>query len=171
MSDDYSIWLQPDPDSSEYHHLKELIGEYSQKYDDAPIFEPHITLVGGLSDDQDRVSEITQHLAQEHQPFEISFARVHCSTTRFQCVFLLVEPILEILSLHKDAVELCGANGGMYVPHLSLIYSDMRLEERLELVDEIESEPVPDTALLNSITVVETTGNPSEWKTIGEYEL
>lgn len=171
MSEDYAIWLQPDPASSEYNYLNDLIEEYSQQYDDAPSFEPHITLVGGLSDDQAEINETTRTLAQDHQPFVVSFPRVHCSTTRFQCVFLLVEPILELLSLHEDAVESFGTNGGMYVPHLSLIYSNMDFEDRLELMGEIESKSPPDTALLNSIAVVETTGDPQEWETIGEYEF
>ncbi|WP_066415359.1 2'-5' RNA ligase family protein [Halorubrum aethiopicum] len=171
MSDIYSIWLQPDQDSNEYHRLSELIDHYSQRYDDAPIFAPHTTLLGGLSDDQDTITETTRTLAQEHEPFEVSFPRVHCSTTRYQCVFLLVEPVLELLSLYEDAVGAFEAGSEMYVPHLSLIYSDMSLQERLELVEDIKSESMPGTALLDTLVVVETTGDAKEWETIAEYEL
>lgn len=171
MSEDYSIWLQPDPDSSEYHQLTELIDEYSQQYEDAPAFDPHITLVGGLSENQDKVREITRTLAQDHESFTVSFPRVHCSTTRYQCVFLLVEPNIELLSLHQDAVEWFGNAGGMYIPHLSLIYSDMDVEKRLQLTEEIGAQSPPDTALLNSIAVVETSGDPQEWETAGVYEF
>jgi 2'-5' RNA ligase len=171
MSDSYSIWLQPDPDSSEYHRLRELIGDYSQRYDDAPVFEPHITVVGGLSDDQDAVTETTRTLVQEQESFEVSLPRVHCSTTRFQCVFLLVEPILELLSLHENTVEAFETSGGMYVPHLSLLYSDMSLEERLKLVESIDSESLPEVVFLDSVAVVETTGDTREWETIAEYRF
>ena len=171
MTGDYSVWLQLDPASSEYLELKELIDEYSQRYEDAPVFEPHITLLGGLSDNQSTINETAGAIAQKYQPLEVSFPRVHCSTTRFQCVFLLVEPILELLSLHEDAVEMFRTGGGMYVPHLSLIYSDMELGERLKLTKEIDSRSPPDSARLNSIAVVETTSDPPEWEMVAEYEL
>ncbi|WP_157964881.1 2'-5' RNA ligase family protein [Halorubrum sp. 48-1-W] len=171
MSDVYSIWLQPDHDSTEYRRLSGLIDDYSHRYDDAPVFDPHITLLGGLSGEQDTITGTTQTLTQERDSFEVSFPHTHCSTTRYQCVFLLVEPTLELLSLHESGVEAFETAGEMYVPHLSLIYSDMSLEERLELVEEIESESLPEAALFDTVAVVETTGDAKDWETIAEYEF
>jgi hypothetical protein len=47
----------------------------------------------------------------------------------------------------------------------------MSLQDRLELVEDIESGSLPDTALLDTLVVVETTGDAKEWETIAEYDL
>jgi 2'-5' RNA ligase len=167
----YSIWLLPDADADATHQLEGLISDYAQSYDDAPVFDPHITVLGGLTEDQDTVMEGTRTLIQDRAPFEVSFPRVHCSTTRYQCVFLLVEPTREILSLHRDAVEIFEVAAGMYVPHLSLVYSDMSIEKRAALARSVDSASVPDTAPIGSVAVVETTGSIPEWETVAEYQL
>lgn len=170
-SDDYSIWLIPDRDSNAYQQLEEKIEEYAQLYEDAPEFEPHITVLGGGEGERARLKDEVERLAQEQPPFDVTFPDVHCSTTRHQCVFLLVEPTVELFSLHRDAARVFDVDAGMYVPHLSLIYADISIEERLEMAESLDATSLPRTAHINEIALVKTTGPVSEWETVATYEF
>ena len=86
-------------------------------------------------------------------------------------MFLLAEPTIDLLSLHQKAVEVFDVDAGMYVPHLSLVYSDMGMEERLELVESIDAASLPSSVHVGEIVLVETSGPVSEWETVATYEL
>jgi hypothetical protein len=86
-------------------------------------------------------------------------------------VFILVEPTLELLSLHQTAVQQFDSTPEMYVPHLSLIYSDMSIADRIAMVDSIEVELLPSTVCVDTVAVVETTGAVPEWNTVTTYQL
>ena len=171
VSDEYSIWLVPDRGTDAYQQLEETIGEYAQRYEDAPEFEPHITVVGGVEGDISALEEGVRSFAEDQDSFSVDFTRVHCSTTRHQCVFLLVEPTVDLLSLHQKAVEVFDVDAGMYVPHLSLVYSDMSMEERLEMVESIDTTALPSDVPIGEITLVKTSGPVSEWETVATYNL
>jgi 2'-5' RNA ligase len=171
VSDVYSVWLVPDRGSEAYHQLEEAIEEYAQLDEDAPEFEPHITVVGGISGSESVLEEGVRSLAEGQDVFDVEFAGVQCSTTRHQCVFLLVEPTAEVLFLHQEAVEVFDVDDGMYVPHLSLIYSDMDVEERLDLVESIDTSVFPSTVQIGELVLVKTTGPASEWETVARYDL
>lgn len=171
MSDKYSVWLVPASDTSAYQQLEQTIKRYAQRYEDAPRFEPHVTVLGGIEGDQSVLKESVRDLTEDQVSFDIDFTKVQCSTTRHQCVFLLVEPSIELLSLHQTLSVSFGMGGEMYVPHLSLIYSDMNIEKRLEMVDLIELSSLPRTAHIDTVALVKTTGGAQEWKSIETYDL
>lgn len=171
VSDEYSVWLVPDRGTDAYQQLEETIKKYAQRDEDAPRFDPHITVVGGIEGEESVLREGVRSLAEGQDSFDAKFSKVQCSTTRHQCVFLLVEPSIEILSLYQEATESFEVGSGMYVPHLSLIYSNMSIKERLKIVESIESSSLPGTARIGAVALVETTGDASEWETIGTYEL
>lgn len=169
--DIYSVWLVPDRGSEAYQQLKETIEEYAQLDEDAPEFEPHITVVGGIQGIESVLEEGVQSLAEGQAVFDVKFTRTQCSTTRHQCVFLLVEPTAEVLSLHQESVEVFDVDDGMYVPHLSLIYSDMDVEERLDLAELIDMSAFPSTVQVGELVLVKTTGPVSKWETVARYNL
>lgn len=171
MPETYSVWLIPDVESSAYQSLDELIRAKAGKYPDAPDFRPHITVIGGLNSDRDLVLERTKELAASEDPFETDFIDISCSTTNHQCVFLLLDPSNELLSLNQRAVQLFELDSSMYVPHLSLIYSDMSIEERIKTTRSICSESLPDSVEINMIEVVDTGGPVNDWETVAEYHF
>lgn len=170
-TDVYSVWLIPDQDTDVYQRLEATINKYAQQYEDAPVFEPHITVVGGIDGDESVLDDGVRSLAEQQDAFDVEFTGVQCSTTRHQCVFLQAVPTADLLSLHQEAVELFDVAAGMYVPHLSLVYSDMSIPERLELVESLTISSPPSTAHINSIALVKTTGSVSEWETVARYDL
>jgi hypothetical protein len=163
MTASYSLWLAPDRESPEYERLAELIEEYARAHENSPAFDPHLTVAGNLSKDKSEILSVGEQLVEEHYPIDVSLERPYCSTTKFQCVFLLAEPSTALLELQQDATELLGSEPGMYVPHLSLIYSTMDLAERRELVDSLGEEGLGMTFTASELQVAETGGPVPDW--------
>jgi 2'-5' RNA ligase len=171
MSGTYSIWFGPDRETQAYRRLNELIGEYARSYPDAPDFDPHITLLGGIETDEPTVVDRTQDLARGRDPLELAFGDASCSTTTHQCVFLLVVPSTALLELRRAASEAFDRDERLYVPHLSLIYSGMDIDDRVRAVQSIDADSVPDSVRVDTIEVVDTSGPVSEWRTVSAQSL
>jgi len=170
MSQAYSIWLVPDSHTAEYRCLEDLIDEHARKHD-APDFEPHVTVLGGVAEQRGVVEERTREVVRERDPFELEFMGVSCSTTDHQCVFVLVRPSVGLLDVHRQVSESLGPSGGMYVPHLSLVYGGMPLEDRVREVRAIEATGVPDAVRADTVAVVDTAGPVPEWETVAAYSF
>lgn len=166
MSGTYSIWLVPDREAQEYQILDELIGEYARSYPDAPDFDPHITLLGGIETDEPTVVDRTQDLARGRDPLELAFGDVSCSTTTHQCVFFLVAPSVPLLEFRQAATEAVGRAAEMYVPHLSLVYGELSPETRVRAVQSIDADSLPDSVRVDTVEVVDTDGPVSDWRTV-----
>lgn len=171
MSKEYSIWLVPNEDSETYSVLDEVISEYSQEYPDAPDFKPHVTVLGGLEEDREIIEKHTQTLAEGQEPLELTITAASSSVTNHQCVFLLVSPSVELLELHQNALDLFDTHPSMYVPHLSLIYSEMDLKDRVHEAQSIEMDSLPKNVGIDTIEVFDTTGPVPNWEQTAKYSL
>jgi hypothetical protein len=171
VSGEHSIWLLPARETSEYRTLDTVITEYAESCSDAPDVRPHVTVLGGVNEGREFVERRTRKPIRGVEPFELEFARVSCSTTNHQCVFRLVDPSVEVLELHQRALERFGVTGGMYVPHLSLVYSGMGLQDRVELTRKTDMESLPGSVRTDTVEAVSTGGDVSEWKTVATFGL
>lgn len=135
MASKYSLWLIPDWRSEAYHQLVDRISEYAHEYEDAPEFEPHVTVLGGIQSDSHDIKVQARTLAAKYDPIDLQLTRVQCSTTTHQCVFALVEPTVHLLQLHDETAKSFDENPGMYVPHVSPIYSDMSIDDRILIAE------------------------------------
>jgi Cyclic phosphodiesterase-like protein. len=171
VSDEYSIWLLPDRDTDAYQHLSNVISEYAQVYADAPKFEPHITVLGGIDTDIATIQNGIEDLAEEYNPIQVIFTKAQCSTTKHQCVFLLVEPTTDILSAHRTMRDICKIDQGMYVPHLSLIYSEMSVTERLKITNSIDIPSFQNNIYADEIVLIDTEGDVPDWNIIQSCDL
>jgi Cyclic phosphodiesterase-like protein len=111
---------------------------------DAPEFFPHVTLVGGIEQPKDQVLTMAEELASILNPIQIEFDKVAHGNIYHQCVYILCKATEELLVAGKAAKEAFGLDpSAVYMPHLSLIYSDMNIENRKELAAELQSKLFP----------------------------
>lgn len=105
-----------------------------------PCFPPHVTLLGGIRGfNEKEMREKTANLARSFgSPVAMRLDRIDKGNHYHQCVFILVEKsgILE-----KCFDEACitfdrEERSEKYMPHVSLLYSDISQEERAELVED-----------------------------------
>ena len=167
----YSLWLVPGEETTARRQLQSTITELAERYEDAPVFEPHVTVIGGIDGERTALAETTRTLAARTAPLELAFEGVRWSTTRHQCVFLSVEPTLELLDLRRSTREAIGGSAAAYHPHLSLVYSEMDLPERRDVAQSIDTAALPGSITSQALALVDTTGAESEWETLVSVPL
>lgn len=62
LSDSYSLWLKL-PAGPVYKKLEQEIAAQAKEHS-SPLFEPHVTLLGGIEGDKDKVLESAKGLAE-----------------------------------------------------------------------------------------------------------
>ena len=173
MSGRYSLWLVPEDGDPVADRLAALIADYAEGYDDAPEFDPHVTLGGGVRGDEEPIRTAVRNLAAAHDPVDLPVVKRHCSTTTTQSVFYLVEPTAALLDLHRNASDALDADIGMYVPHFSVIYADLPVAERRRLVEELPEDMVGSEVQGAALELVEIVGEVTDWNwpTVERYPL
>jgi hypothetical protein len=174
MSDtatEYSLWLTLEEGTAVARQFRETIDDLAATHEDAVVFEPHITVVGGIDGDRTALTETTQSLAAETDPLAVTFGDVRCSTTRHQCVFQLVEPSIELFNLHQRARDALSLSSAAYFPHLSLVYSNMSVSRRIAVAASIDTGSLPKHAQLSTLKLVDTTGPVSTWQPVISVQL
>ncbi|KAK9808791.1 hypothetical protein WJX72_003748 [[Myrmecia] bisecta] len=130
----YSLWLQPSGRCAAV--LQEEIDRLSKEYG-GPSFTPHVTLLGGFEAEEREVLDKTMQLSQQLQPYTLHLEEVQAGTLYFQCVYVLVRQDAAVIEAWRQA---CAAfsmphGGQSYMPHLSLLYSDVDERIRRSVVD------------------------------------
>jgi 2'-5' RNA ligase len=116
----YHLWLKPSGEA--YEVLAATIRELSRRLQ-APVFEPHVTVLGRLIGRESDLIAQTHKFARQLRPFPIILTRPSYRDAYFQCLFLLVEqtgPVIEANTRARCAFNHDG--GADYMPHVSLVY-------------------------------------------------
>lgn len=167
----YSLWLVPGTETPAHRQLRATITELADRVEDAPVFEPHVTVIGGIDGERVALEETTRTLAARTAPLELAFEGVRWLTTRHQCVFLSVEPTLDLMEVRRWAREAIDRSTAAYHPHLSLVYSEMYLTERRDVAQSIDTAGLPGRITYQSLALVDTTGPESAWETLVSIPL
>lgn len=163
----YSLWLRPFGDIA--YSLHERIKKLSEKHK-TPVFEPHLTLLGGLDFGETELTQLTDTLASSLHPFEILLTRAGYMDTYYQSLFVHAELSEELDSAREMAERLFDKEPEEFVPHLSLLYGDLSRKEKERILNVMGREfhirfPVHNVLLVN------TTGKPDEWEKIHSAEF
>eukprot|EP01025_Chloroclados_australasicus_P033773 TRINITY_DN34535_c0_g1_i2.p3 TRINITY_DN34535_c0_g1~~TRINITY_DN34535_c0_g1_i2.p3 ORF type:complete len:142 (-),score=25.84 TRINITY_DN34535_c0_g1_i2:410-835(-) len=125
----------------------------------------------------------TQLVANKVKKYFLKFKDVSYSTTVYQCVFILIHEDEEVMSSNKVAREVFtgSSEGPPYMPHVSLVYSDMDEETRKKVVVEAVNDlygPKADNLLVDTgfwveeIALWETEpNNPESWTLTQTFQL
>ena len=161
----YSLWFMPD--GSVYDKFETIIKDLAKKYN-APIFKPHVTLIGGITDKD--VFEKTELLSKKIKPFTIKIIKASYMFDYYRCVLALAEKSLEIMDAARQAREIfSNYNKREYIPHLSLLYGEISEELKQKIVNELGD--VKAEFEVKDIKLVTGGDIPEEWTVIKEYKL
>ncbi|KAG2446365.1 hypothetical protein HXX76_000951 [Chlamydomonas incerta] len=135
LRDQYSLWAQPKGRLGE--QLKAEIGHLAARHG-APAFPPHTTVLGDIERPGGRqeVLAVAAELAQKVKKYRINFTDVTRGSIYYQCVYLSVAKDDGAMAAAATAREVFGITTGPYMPHLSLLYSDIPQEERAKAVED-----------------------------------
>lgn len=171
MAREYSLWLTFDEASTGHTQLQRVITSLADTVEDAPEFEPHLTLVGGCDGERATLIQTVDTLSDSTSALALDISDIQCSTTTHQCIFCLVEPSLPLLRLRRQAMRALGRAASMYVPHVSLIYSDLPLDQRRAMAGAIDPAVIPNQVRATAIELVETSGAVTEWQSVYSVRL
>lgn len=131
MAPAYHLWLQPS--GSAYDTLEKIIADLSTTYA-SPYFEPHVTLLGSLPGPEEDINRQVSHLKTCLQPFDLHLIEPAYGDRYFQCIFFKARESPALIAAHELANNLFGNISRTFMPHLSLIYGDVSLELKKQII-------------------------------------
>ena len=162
-----SIWLVPTGEV--YERFDALISSLSRRCG-TPPFEPHVTLLGGLSGPEAAVLSRAEQLSGSLAPLEIRPTTAGHRDEYFRCLFVQAEPTPALVAAHARAAELFERREEPFFPHLSLIYGDLAAEEKERILDEVGRDLA--TAFdVGELHAVRTEGEVRSWRRLASYPL
>jgi 2'-5' RNA ligase len=162
-----SVWLVPE--ASTRLALARTIAALSRTLD-APIFPPHVTLVGGIDRGATEVVPALERLAQTLQPVTLHSEGIGTREIYFRALFLQLRADAALVAAQAATASAVGrAPDPEFFPHLSLAYgwhSEPAKRAAADPLDDLPSELVG-----TRIEVYRTEGPPSEWSLEAGFDL
>lgn len=152
------------------NQLTEVILQLSRKYS-TPNFEPHVTLLGGLTGTEEEILSKTSKLANLIQPYAINLTKMDYLDECFKCLFIKVEETESVLKANVKAREIFNQQQDpKYMPHLSLIYGSLSPDTKERIIKEIVGK-FDFKFEARSIHVFLTDSKPENWSRVKEFPL
>jgi len=159
----YSLWLMPSGKLA--IQLRTLIAKLSNEYL-TPTFEPHVTLIGELNLPKATVIARTKKLAAQTEPFEVKLSQVANLDRYFRCVFIKAHNTKGLMNAYSAARVLFEQeNAEKYIPHLSLVYGNLKSHTRQSIIRDI-GEKMDVGFSAKEIYLYYTGGQPHDWRRV-----
>jgi len=161
----HSLWLlPPEPQRT---RLATLMQDLARAHD-APIFPPHITLLGQLPD-RDPL-ETTATLASRLVPMTLTLGAYGHEQVATRWLYRYVNPTHELTWAHAAALgSFPHAPFTQFTPHLSLLYGEFDAARRDAIM---AAHPVSDEVFTSSrLELWKTEGPVEDWQGIGSFPL
>jgi len=104
---------------------------------DAPRFQPHVTLVATIDSPEDLAVRALTSVAAGVPPVELTLAAIGSEKTYFRSLYLRAEPSAQLLALREAAQRAWVLDPSPYLPHVSLLYSDIPEKDKHSLIARI----------------------------------
>jgi len=129
-----ALWLLPAAPACEF--FQSLVGELAGRFD-APTFEPHVTLLGGIAN-HDRTLQVFRKLLVPTR-CELEIEGIHFSELYTKTLFVrfhLSDELRQLRGALAQSFE--SESGDDFDPHLSLLYKKMPHREQAELARSVK---------------------------------
>lgn len=165
----HALWLLPPPDT--YSRLQKLIDALAEEHGTV-LFEPHITLLGGLSGTVEDLSALTDELAASVPPISVKLAEFGFEDEYYRCLYLKVQRDEGIMNTNRMANDLFGPGRGReFTPHVSLMYCEMGAGEKRDIIAGLDAGLQGASFDVREVHLYSTEGGPDEWVSAGAYPL
>ncbi len=164
---EFSILLIPK--GKTYNELSSLIIRLSNKYN-TPMFEPHVTLIGGFDISKKEAISKTNKIAENLKPYSIRINNPIYLHEYYKSLFLKTEKTKEVLKAHLLARKIFNDKRDYeYFPHLSLMYGNSSDQIKEKIISEIKSINLEFKA--DQLHLFSTANGPKNWYKIKTYDL
>ena len=164
----YHLWLKPP--SPTYEALAGLIRALAQELT-APVFGPHVTLLGHLEgSEQDHVQRTTR-LGELIKPFSIQLGPAASRTEHFKCIFLEVDNSASIMSANAIARQLFQRPQEEFMPHLSLVYGSYPEARKKQIIARLPARAQTAFPVRSVHLIRANSENPRDWSEVWSTSL
>ncbi|MFH0954770.1 MAG: 2'-5' RNA ligase family protein [Candidatus Micrarchaeota archaeon] len=171
MQNEYHVWLLPDKKTRA--PLKKIIDRLSRKYN-APFFEPHVSLLVQIPQDENREKELvekTKRLANQTKPIAAVFSKVEHMDDFVRCVFIRVKDSKELFDCRAKSEAVFGRSDKRgFMPHFTMIYGDFDLASKQPMIQAAQSQ-MPEGGVFDKLALLKNTPQHMVWKTVAEFKL
>jgi 2'-5' RNA ligase len=163
----YAIWLMP-----EEPMFSLLAGEISRlsREHSTPRFDPHVTLVGGITLPEEDALAASASLAGLLKPFRMELGTVGYLDEYFRCLFIRVLSDDAITKAHQAACRAFGLTDTPYMPHVSVIYGKLRLDTKKRIAKGLGSLSGR-MVKVRHLLLYRVSGPLHEWKRAERFDL
>lgn len=162
----YHLWFKPA--GAAYEALARTIRDLARELE-APVFEPHVTLLANLDGVQEEHVQRTRELAFQLTPCQVILTEPSYRNEYFQCLFMRVQPTSAVMSSHALAAQVFDRAEERYMPHLSLLYGSFTESRKREIIG-LLSPDVRTSFMVNTIYLLKAESTaPEDWREIAEF--
>ena len=165
----YTLWLEPTGRAHEL--LATTIAHLSQEHG-GPLFDPHVTLLGDIDGQEERVLQQTEQLANALSPIDLILTIPAFQDQHFQCVFMRIEETSTLLDAHTRARTVFHKEAvPPFMPHVSLLYGLYPTSLKEQIIGALPASlSVQFTASV--VTVFQVEGNsPNDWHKVQTFSF
>lgn len=164
----YALWLMPEEPM--FSLLANTISRLSQELS-TPFFEPHVTLLGGITVPEEEALAKCASLASILRRFRIELGDIGYLDEYFRCLFISVLQGDPIMKAHQAAQEAFDfQDESPYMPHVSLVYGNLRIETKKGIAASFGS--LSGQALeVSHLSLYKVSGAPREWECAKRFGL
>lgn len=126
-----ALWLMPDSATSEL--LEALMRPLSQKTG-SPLFPPHITMASGFR--HQWTGDFVLPDAFGPRSVRLFATGLGCEPHFFRALYLQLQPTADLEACHHQAL-LRLSSTAVWCPHISLVYSDAPMREKLSWAKDV----------------------------------
>jgi 2'-5' RNA ligase len=153
-----------------YNQLSSVIQQLSKPYN-TPEFEPHVTLLGGITGDLETIILKSAKLSSMIRFYSITLEKLDHREEFYRCLFAHIRQTDAVMQANARARSVFEhAAPDHYVPHLSLMYGTIEVRIKRRIIQTI-GEKLQGTFPVESIHLYSTTGSPREWFRIAQFVL
>ncbi|MCH2022712.1 MAG: hypothetical protein MK207_09565 [Saprospiraceae bacterium] len=164
----YTLWLIPD--KSAYKKLSKLIIDLSTTHD-TPKFEPHVTLLSGITDSRSVAIQNTEKLAKNCSPISAALTRIEFLEFYYRCLFFCTSKSTELMNVRSQAENLFEHTSiSPFIPHVSFLYGSLPIFQKETIIAELGDSFFMDFRM-PKLRLVKTQRTPEYWEFIEEYDL
>jgi 2'-5' RNA ligase len=159
MPHGHALWLLPE--AGAFTVLSAVIAELARA-EGGPRFEPHVTLLSGITAEREHLRERVRALAGGLAPAAVVLTRARQRPEFFQALFLEVEGG-DLQGAHRRAAAAMGMTArAQFRPHLSLLYGDFAPARKDAILDRI-GRRWDEPCTLDRLALVTPQGPPESW--------
>jgi len=165
----YVIWLLPPDEVRE--RFARLIHELAQA-NDTDAFDPHITLMDGLSGDETQIRNSAHEIALGLAPLDVRLTDADYLDEFHRALFVRVEPSAALSAAHRMARSLFAAQENReFIPHMSLLYGNLTPATKETLLDNIGRQFDLAFRITHLLLVAIAGRCPGDWRYLARYRL